>query len=144
MISAKLGPGGFQDSPCVYILQIITERESLLYVGRTGTSNKTGSSSPYKRLAKHLAKTGSTQSCIWDNPQVLSPVVLQTATIRFEAIPVQSKYSSTAERWLLWKFRNHRLLNKERKPSIESEIETKIRDLLEKLVQTIEKKGKKK
>jgi hypothetical protein len=143
MISAKLGPGGLnQDSPCVYVLQIITEQESWLYIGRTGTSNKTGISSPYKRLAKHLAKVGSTQSCIWDNSHVLSPEVLQSATIRFEAVPIPLDYVSTAEQWLLWKFREQHLLNKERKlPSVEPKIEVKIRDLLAGLIQTIEKKG---
>ena len=143
MISAKLGPGGLiHNTPCVYVLQIIAERESWLYIGRTGTSNKTGTSSPYKRLAKHLAKAGSTQSCIWDNSQVLPLEVLQSATIRFDAVPVPFDYVSTAEQWLLWKFREHHLLNKERKfPSIEPKIESEIRDLLTGLIQTIEKKG---
>ena len=113
MISAKFSPGGLiLDTPCVYVLQIKTEQISWLYIGKTGTSNNTGISSPYKRLAKHLAKIGSTQSCIWDNRHILSPNILQSATIRFEAVPVPSEYASTAEKWLLWKFREHHLLNR--------------------------------
>lgn len=143
MITAKLGAGGLiHDSPCVYALQIITERESWLYIGRTGTSNKTGISSAYQRLAKHLAKVGSTQSCIWDNSHVLSPEVLQSAIIRFDAVPVPLDYVSTAEQWLLWKFREKQLLNKELKlSSVEPKIEVRIRELLVELIQKIEEKG---
>lgn len=56
--------GGFRhERRAVYLLR--SGRFS--YAGVTGTSNATGVSSPYKRLASHLAKRGNTQSAFWDN-----------------------------------------------------------------------------
>ena len=78
LYKAHLTPGGLRAAEqCVYLLELRRGNEVWRYVGRTGTSNGTGVSSPYKRLARHLAKVGKTQSCIWEdegNPQGPRPL----------------------------------------------------------------------
>ncbi len=61
--SAKCPAGGFsRDMPAIYFL-VAGER---IYIGKTGTSNRTGISAPYQRFATHLRKQGKTQSALWD------------------------------------------------------------------------------
>lgn len=61
--SATCPAGGFsRDMPAIYFL-IVGAR---VYIGKTGTSNRTGISAPYQRLVTHLRKHGKTQSALWD------------------------------------------------------------------------------
>ncbi len=120
-IRAEFTAGGLSKSPCVYLLSIRAAKETWRYVGRTGTSNKTGTSSPYQRLAKHLAKVGKTQSCIWDS-DCLPQDILDRAAICFVALPVALEEElKLAERWLRWRLRGEHCLNKE--PAAKSEPE---------------------
>src|SRR5437667_9018607 len=90
-IRAQFTAGGLsRKSPCVYLLTIQSGSARWHYVGRTGTSNRTGTSSPYQRLARHLAKVGKTQSCIWDSA-CLPSRVLEKAGISFSALPLDDE-----------------------------------------------------
>jgi len=130
-IRANFSAGGLSKRrKCVYLLSIRSAKETWHYVGRTGTSNKTGTSSPYQRLAKHLAKVGNTQSCIWDSV-CLPPTILDEATIDFVALPIDQEDEITlAERWLRWRIRDEHSLNKEKLPTSEPEMRAKLRALL--------------
>lgn len=121
VIEATLTAGGFNhQDPCVYVINITSPQGDWMYVGRTQTSNGAGTSSPYKRLALHLAKRGATQSCIWDNhPDPLSSHILAEARIAFRAIYVPAQNVAVAERWLWWYIGQHPgylLLNRELAP----------------------------
>jgi hypothetical protein len=127
-IRAEFTAGGLsKKSRCVYLLTVRAGKQKWHYVGRTGTSNKTGFSSPYQRLAKHLAKVGKTQSCIWD-ADCLPPKVLDRAIISFLALPIaQEDEVRLAEKWLHWRFADKPSLNKENPPTSEPKISGKLR-----------------
>lgn len=131
MICANLTAGGFsKETPCIYLLTLCSAKKIWRYVGRTGTSNKTGISSPYQRLAKHLAKAGKTQSCIWDSP-CFSPEILNCAKISFKALLIsKEKDLKQAEKWLRWHFSGKCSLNKEKVPKSEPKISDKLRSRL--------------
>ena len=61
--TAHCPAGGFSKNlKAIYILVV----GSRFYIGKTGTSNRTGVSAPYQRFATHLHKRGRTQSALWD------------------------------------------------------------------------------
>lgn len=130
-IRADFTAGGFsKKAQCVYLLTIQGPRDTWHYVGRTGTSNKTGISSPYQRLAKHLAKSGKTQSAIWDS-RCLSPDDLDRAAISFVALPIaRDDELKLAEEWLRWHSAGERSLNKEKPPVSEPVISAELRSRL--------------
>jgi len=139
MIEAIFTAGGLTTrKPCVYVIEIACSNMTWVYVGRTRTSNKTGMSPPYKRLALHLAKRGKTQSCIWSNhPKPLSRRALREARITFRAVFVPGKSVQKAEKWLRWYLQRkcrRTLLNREpvprREPCLEEDIKESLRPLL--------------
>ena len=131
IIRADLSAGGLSNKlPCVYILTIRGVKDWWHYVGRTGTSNRTGTSSPYKRLAKHLAKGGNTQSCIWGSDLPL--LVLENAAISFVALMIdQEDEVGLAEKWLHWRFKDKPSLNRETPPKAEPQLSAELRVRLE-------------
>lgn len=130
MMKATLSAGGIIASgPCVYVLSLHNEETREIYIGRTGSSNGTGTSSPYKRLAKHLAKSGSTMSCIHDNQ--FPERFLESAAVTFLAESVPQDVEVHAERWLRWKFRSEILLNKDNPPTEEPELKGALKATLE-------------
>ena len=135
IIRADFTAGGLSCKlPCVYILTIRDTNKSYYYIGRTGTSNNTGMSSPYKRLAKHLAKHGNTQSCIWNAD--LPKSFLDAAVISFVALTFDEKdEAASAEDWLRWRFAGKNSLNKEmpekEEPSVPAELRAKLTSLTE-------------
>ena len=130
-IRANFTSGGFSKrAKCVYLITVRGAKNTWQYVGRTGTSNKTGVSSPYQRLAKHLVKVGTTQSCIWDSG-CLSHQVLARAALSFVALPITDEDElQHAEKWLRWRFSGRHSLNKERPPVSEPDISSRLRSRL--------------
>ena len=135
IIKANFSAGGIlSKKPCVYILTMRNDKECRHYVGKTGTSNETGISSPFKRLAAHIAKRGKTQSCIWDND--LNKDFLQTAAISFRALLVEENDVSNAEKWVFWEMSSQSLfmLNKQTKileqPKISPELQKNLKLLV--------------
>jgi hypothetical protein len=130
-IRADFASGGFsKNAQCVYLLTVRGTKNTWHYVGRTGTSNRTGVSSPYQRLAKHLAKVGNTQSCIWDSV-CLSSQILEHAALSFVALPLADEDElRLAEAWLRWRFAGESSLNKERPPTSEPKISSRLRSQL--------------
>jgi hypothetical protein len=131
---AHLTPGGFSaEEQCVYLVELRRGNEVRRYVGRTGTSNGTGVSSPYKRLARHLAKVGKTQSCIWKDkvtPRIHKDL-LNNAEIFFTALPMaKRKQVDLAERWLRWKLGGDLSLNQEPPPSEEPDLDSQLKERL--------------
>lgn len=107
VISASFSAGGFcHNRPCVYLLAIRSGKDTWAYVGRTSSSNGSGVSAPYKRLAAHLSKRGATQSCIWDNTSRFPERTLEYASISFHAVLVDACHVRNAERWLQWQLRD--------------------------------------
>ena len=127
-----------ENAPCVYVLTLTTDNERKSYVGRTGTSNNTGISTPYKRLGSHLAKIGNTRSCIHDND--FPDGFLEKATTTFLAVTVPPNLHVHAERWMRWKFGTQELLNRDKAPLHEPILPSEIRKKLERLYQTATKK----
>ncbi len=135
MIKATLSPGGLLESdPCVYILTLTAQGLQKMYVGRTGTSNNTGTSTPYKRLASHLAKRGKTMSCIHQDNKFPAGF-LAKASIKFVAVPVPPNTQKDSERWVRWKFGSQKLLNKDKAPIHEPELPNEIKIKLKRLYQ---------
>jgi hypothetical protein len=133
IIRADFSSGGLTGNmPCIYLLTLRDAGQSWRYVGRTGTSNNTGTSSPYKRLAKHLAKAGKTQSCIWDSSKRLPPGFLNNASLSFVALLLQKEDVKQAEQWMRWYFRESNSLNREKPPKQEPRIEKQLRVQLQK------------
>lgn len=63
-IKVTLPAGGLDASAdAVYVLLV----NKYVYVGITGTSNRTGRSSPHERLCTHVRKHGKTKSAVWKN-----------------------------------------------------------------------------
>jgi hypothetical protein len=131
---AHFSPGGFSSTErCVYMVELRRGEEVWRYVGRTGTSNNTGVSSPYKRLARHLAKVGTTQSCIWEDSTTakVSIDLLEKAEIFFTALPLENKkLVDQSEHWLHWKLRGTRTLNQERPAATEPALDPLIKERL--------------
>jgi hypothetical protein len=130
IIRANFSSGGLTaNMPCVYLLMLRNAGESWQYVGRTGTSNNTGTSPPYKRLAKHLAKAGKTQSCIWDSSKRLPKRFLNNASLSFVALPLKKKDVEQAEQWMRWRFKGAYSLNKQtprERPSIKKGLQLQL------------------
>jgi hypothetical protein len=137
VFKAHLTSGGLcSTEQCVYLVELRRGDEVWRYVGRTGTSNGTGVSSPYKRLAKHLAKVGNTQSCIWEAPTTprISKDLLKDAEILFTALPMaHAKQLALSERWLRWKFGGRRSLNQQSPPSAEPDLDSQLKGRLQKV-----------
>jgi hypothetical protein len=137
MIKATFTAGGLVDNnPCVYVVEITCPEVVWTYVGRTRSANNGGTSSPYKRLASHLAQRGETHSCIWNNcPNPLPPHSLQSASITFRAVFVPAESVVQAEKWLRWHLQQcgRRLLNREaippREPDLEEHVQAELRTL---------------
>jgi hypothetical protein len=139
-IRADFSAGGLSKQfPCVYLLTVRGRQGAWYYVGKTGTSNRTGTSSPYERLAKHLAKVGNTQSCIWDSDRLKRDDV-DHAGICFIALPLDQAEVNVAEKWLHWRSSGWpsaagRSLNKEKPPNTQPEIlpalRRRLRDVFE-------------
>ena len=127
-VRAELSAGGLSNgSRCPYMLTLRHDGRTWRYVGKTGTSSKTGVSSPFKRLAKHLAKAGETQSCIWDSV-CLPRRVLERGTIRFLALSIADDDKlKFGEDWLRWRTQGKSSLNKQRPPASEPEISAGLR-----------------
>lgn len=64
MIKINLPKEGFvKDIRILYYIKFGLDK---IYIGMNGTSNKTGQSSAFGRLATHIKKCGKTKSVIWD------------------------------------------------------------------------------
>ena len=139
MIRAKLSAGGIVESgPCVYVLSLDDGKTRKTYIGRTGTSNNTGISPPFKRLAGHLSRRGKTQSCIHDNN--FPDGFLERACICFTAAIVPSGFQHKAEKWLRWKLREEKdILNRDLPPTVEPDIPPEVKRSLNELYREIQK-----
>ncbi len=96
----------------MYIISISFSNERKYYVGRTGTSNGTGTSSPFKRLGTHLAKRGNTKSVFWENARELEDARFNEADIHFHALPVGLAEVGDAEKWLILWLLGNSVINK--------------------------------
>ncbi len=138
MITSHLSSGWITESgPCVYVLSLRSKKQRKLYIGRTGTSNNTGISTPFKRLASHLSKRGKTRSCIHDND--LDDAFLKNAEITFTAVSVPLGQQISSEQWLRWKFKETEVLNRDAYPPTEPNLSPETRNKLETLFRTINK-----
>ncbi len=112
MFEATLSPGGLIcQSPVAYIITVEDASNRVFYVGRTGSSNGTGTNSPYGRLAKHLSKQGTTQSCLWIERNKLRGDWMANAHVRFTAVNVPEGQANNAENWIISQFEVNELLN---------------------------------
>ena len=127
-IHAEFSPGGLVGNiPCVYLLILRNGAQSWHYVGRTGTSNRTGTSSPYKRLARHLAPVGNTQSCIRQLPEGLR----KSASISFVALRLPERNVKHAETWMRWHLQDSYSLNRQKAPKVPPSIEKRLKQQLQ-------------
>lgn len=115
IIEACFSGNGFfnEGEKCVYIIVFSNSAgQKKYYVGRTGTSNNTGISAPFKRLASHLAMRGQTYSCIWSNDENgINPLHEENFLENFHFYAIYVKNATLAEKWLLFKMRDFALIN---------------------------------
>jgi len=81
-------PGGYDESRIIYAFKF---SDGSVYVGITGTSNRTGVSKPLRRLATHLRKSGNTFSILDRNEQ------LANKGFRFTYVPFDESLAECAE-----------------------------------------------
>ncbi|MDA1166536.1 MAG: hypothetical protein O3B13_25860 [Planctomycetota bacterium] len=82
-IVSTLARGGFSKTDAAVYGLLLNE---YVYVGKTGTSNDTGRSSPNRRLTFHVEKRGSTHSILWDDVFANSLVAPKDLAIRMLSI----------------------------------------------------------
>lgn len=144
---ARFSPGGLRDDlPCVYVLSVDVPGQPRYYVGRTGTLNKTGQSSPFKRLATHLTKRGNTQSALWEKARCLRDKSFENAPVHFAAIAVPPENVVDAEKWLCAQFEREDLINENPSgvpPDISDELKHALNDLMKKLTANKAKRDRK-
>ncbi|GAT33089.1 hypothetical protein TSACC_21496 [Terrimicrobium sacchariphilum] len=142
MLEAYLSSGGLsrKSGPCVYALILIAkDHDPRIYIGRTGTSSKTGVDSPFGRLSTHLKKRGKTATCIFGGRN--DPAFIESARVVFLAVHIPGSHPEvgTAEKWMIWhceqnkKVGRYELLNGEDIPKNEPPIRESIRAELLKL-----------
>jgi hypothetical protein len=120
MVTAIFSTGGFcRSRTAIYLLRFLNSKGKVVhfYIGQTGSSNGTGISSPFQRLATHLHKRGETHSCILDLlMRRIDKNSLNSLRIEFYSVFVDAGLAKNYENWMLWKVRNERgLLNNKNK-----------------------------
>ena len=121
--SAIFSPGGFASfKPAIYIISISGLSQKYVYGGRTRTSNHTGTSAPFSRLATHLKRSGNTHSCIWKNLDTLSSEDFDKMSLSFCSSFISEKYIEDAERLLIWHLSQQFLMLNRKIPKTEPRV----------------------
>jgi hypothetical protein len=124
MIST-LASGGFANSDASLYALLLNE---YVYIGITGTSNKTGRNAPFVRLGTHIRKSGRTKSVIWDDifaNEVVSAAVLSVRMVNaFVPSPLLASRIERAVVWRVQQTLENNLLRNKREPGLPASLTT--------------------
>ena len=138
LIVSTLGRGGFDNTKrAVYVLLL----NQYVYIGVTGASNNTGTSSPHKRLSTHVTKNGSTKSAVWDNIFAGSLVSEADLATRMISIHLDSRLNVNAiEKLCIYSFQERceqNVLHNKREKKSPSNLTAEEQEFAEEFVEMI-------
>lgn len=103
------GAGFNENNRCIYAIIIKNDTKKYIYIGITGSSNRSGLAYPFKRLATHLNKSSNTKSVFFNNNKL--PVLEITNETIIKYIYMFADNVEEYEKYILSVLKNKQIHN---------------------------------